>query len=90
MILFHLVGSYSSLPKGYEMTTAKLTQLSVVERLKLIEEIWESIDQESEFPPLTEAQQHELDRRMEAYEQGLDQGYTWEEIVSKVRKNNEL
>lgn len=67
------------------MTLSDILESSVEERLRIIGEIWDSIKNESEHPPLTDAQRVELDRRIDAYEKGLDKGYTWEEVVAKIR-----
>ncbi|NUO81423.1 addiction module protein [candidate division KSB1 bacterium] len=34
---------------------------------------------------LTEAQQRELDRRLEAYQQDPEAGLTWEELKEKIK-----
>jgi putative addiction module component (TIGR02574 family) len=68
------------------MSLKEILESSVEVRLKAIEEIWNSLDKDTDFPLLTEAQRRELDRRIDAYEQGLDKGYTWEEVYARAKK----
>jgi putative addiction module component (TIGR02574 family) len=60
-------------------------QLSVAERILLVERIWDSIAAEEPLLPLTSAQKEELDRRLEAYRQSPDQGSSWEEVRTRLR-----
>ncbi len=60
--------------------TEEAKKLSVAERIALVEEIWDSIAEENGCFELTEAQQQELDRRLESFRGNPSQGRTWEEI----------
>ena len=64
-----------------------ILQLSITERIQLVEDIWDSIVASPEAMPLTEAQRQELDRRLEAYAQNPDEGIAWDELKGKVRKS---
>jgi len=57
--------------------------LSVDERLELIGDLWESIENES-LPPLTEAQQKELERRLEEHHQDPSSALSWEQVEADV------
>ncbi|MBI5186280.1 MAG: addiction module protein [Nitrospinae bacterium] len=46
----------------------KLHELPVDERIKLVEELWDSIASDQKALPLTTEQKAELDRRLDAYE----------------------
>jgi len=46
----------------------KLKELPVDERIKLVEELWDSIAADQKALALTPAQKAELDRRLDAYE----------------------
>ena len=48
---------------------AEIFQLSVNERIQLVEDLWDSIAVDSAAVPLTEAQKQELDRRLANYQQ---------------------
>ena len=53
--------------------------------MRIIGEIWDSIANETDNIPLTEAQRFDLDRRLDAHERGEDQGYTWEEVLARIK-----
>jgi putative addiction module component (TIGR02574 family) len=65
------------------MKSLGIDQLSVTERILLVEEIWDSIVATPEQVPLTETQRAELDERLAKYEADPEAGATWEEV--KVR-----
>ena len=58
-----------------------IEQLSVAERLVLVEELWDSI---SAATPVTEAQRAELDRRLADHEANPDDVISWEEVKSSI------
>lgn len=58
-------------------------KLSVPERLALVEEIWDSIAEDTEYFALTDEQRQELDRRLESFRVNPSQGRTWEEIKAE-------
>lgn len=62
-----------------------IDQLSVAQRILLVEEIWESIAAEAEQVPLTEAQGQDLQRRLAAYEKDRKAGSAWEEVKARLR-----
>lgn len=61
--------------------------LSLEERLKLVEDIWDSIAAEQERLPLTTDQREELDRRLDALEVDGDLGEPAGDVLSRIRKN---
>ncbi|MGO9570184.1 MAG: addiction module protein [Desulfomonilaceae bacterium] len=65
----------------------EIRQLSVAERLLLVQEIWDSIVADQESLPITEAQRDELDRRLEAYRTAPQEGASWEEVKNRVIGN---
>jgi len=58
--------------------TAELLELSVSERIQLVEDVWDSISAALDAVSLTEPQKEELDRRLDAYHQNPDAGSPWE------------
>ena len=64
-----------------------ILELSVSERIQLVEDIWDSIAAVPEALPLTDAQRQELDRRLEAYAQNPDEGILWDELKKRVLKS---
>ncbi len=67
-----------------EEASKEILKLSVAERILLIEEIWDRIADEQESLELTQAQQRELDRRLDAYEASPKEGGSWEEVKTRV------
>jgi putative addiction module component (TIGR02574 family) len=71
-------------------TIKEITSLSVEDRLKFVEAIWESIAAEPEGLPLTEAQKRELERRIAAHSASPDEAIPWEvvraEALARARK----
>ena len=63
---------------------SEILQMSVAERIQLVEDIWDSVSAFPEAVPLTEAQQQELDRRLHAYRQNPDVGISWDELKKQL------
>lgn len=64
----------------------EINNLSISERILLVEEIWDSIAKENGAFDLTQSQKDELDRRIESYKKNPHQGRTWEEIKSEFMR----
>ena len=62
----------------------EIRELSVAERMKLLDEIWESLLDEPELPSLSPAQMEAIDRRLEAYRQHGGRGISWEELELRL------
>jgi putative addiction module component (TIGR02574 family) len=67
--------SQSSLP-------AEIRSLSIHERIRLVQQIWDSIVNDEGSLQLNDAQKAELDRRIEAHNTKPDRGSPWE-VVNK-------
>lgn len=63
---------------------AEILELSVVERLQIVEDIWDSIAADSENLEISDELKNELDRRMKAYEKNPEAGVTWEELDNRL------
>jgi putative addiction module component (TIGR02574 family) len=61
-----------------------IDQLSVEERLALVEALWDSIAESTGELPLTEAQQAELDRRLAEHEAHPDDVVPWEDVKTSI------
>ena len=64
----------------------KLSKLPIDERIKLVEELWDSIAAEQKALPLTEEQKTELDRRLDAYEADGNRGRLAAEAIAEIRR----
>lgn len=61
-----------------------IDQLSLEDRLALVQEIWDSIAAEAEQMPLTEAQRCELERRLAAHATDPSNVIAWEEVKARA------
>jgi len=68
----------------HALTTDEIGRLSPEERLALIGELWDSLD-DSDIP-LTPAQTAELERRLQSFESERDKGVTWEALKIELRQ----
>ena len=64
----------------------KLRELPVEERIKLVEELWDSIAADQKALPLTAEQKAELDRRLDAYEVDKNRGKLASESIAEIRR----
>jgi putative addiction module component (TIGR02574 family) len=65
---------------------AKLRELPLDERIRLVEDLWDSIAADQKALPLTPAQRTELDRRLDAYELDRNTGRLAAEVVADIRR----
>jgi putative addiction module component (TIGR02574 family) len=63
-----------------------IDDLSIEERLHLLEQLWDSLRETSGAVPLTNAQREELDRRLDDLERSGPEGIPWEEVLRRIRK----
>ena len=63
---------------------AEILRLPVRERIKLVEDIWDSIAAESDAIGLTPEQRSELQRRIESYRSNPTETVPWETIKAEA------
>lgn len=61
--------------------------LTPTERVELADELGESLAEEPEAVPLTDAQAEELDRRLEASREDPGAGIPWREALEEIEKS---
>jgi putative addiction module component (TIGR02574 family) len=64
----------------------EILKLSVEDRIRLVEEIWETVSADPQAVPVTQAQREELDRRLDDLARNPETGRTWEEFRSEVER----
>ena len=64
----------------------KLTHLPAEERIKLVEDLWDSIAADQQALRLTVEQKTELDRRLDAYEIDKNRGRLAADAVADIRQ----
>jgi putative addiction module component (TIGR02574 family) len=63
-------------------------ELSPEERLRLIEELWDSLSEQPGTVPLTKPQRDELDRRLDDLERSGPEGIPWEQVLQQIRSRS--
>ena len=63
-----------------------LKNLPVEERIRIVEDLWDSIARDQKALPLTQDQITELDRRLDAFEMDGDLGRPAKDVISDIRK----
>jgi putative addiction module component (TIGR02574 family) len=64
----------------------QLKDLSVLERIQLAEELWDSIVDQPETLPLTEAQREEIQRRLDEHAADPASVIPWDEVRKQLRQ----
>lgn len=64
---------------------ATLKNLSIPERIKLVEDLWDSIADDQSSVPISAEQRAELDRRLNRYEADPDSGRNGEDVLREIR-----
>lgn len=62
-----------------------ILELSIAERIQLVEDIWDSIAKSPESLPLSEEQKTELDKRLAAYHNDPGKGSPWNIVRERIR-----
>jgi putative addiction module component (TIGR02574 family) len=63
-----------------------ILNLSISERIQLVEDIWDSIVELPEAVILTDDQKRELDKRLDAYRLNPNEGSPWEKVRQRIQK----
>lgn len=64
----------------------KPQHLPIEERIKLVEDLWDSIAADQQALPLTPAQKAELDRRLDVYEVDQNRVRSAAEAIASIRR----
>ncbi len=63
-----------------------ILDLSVSERIQLVQDIWDSVAQVPESLALTDEEKAEIDRRLDAYHKDPNAGSPWSVVRDRVKK----
>jgi putative addiction module component (TIGR02574 family) len=63
-----------------------IDRMNSEDRLKLVQEIWDSLTAEAEQAPLTEPQRQDLQRRLANYGSNPKVGSSWEEVKARLQE----
>ena len=72
-----------------EITMKKITatdalELSISERIQLVEDIWDTIIAKASSVELTEEEKNIIDARLEKYHQNPELGSPWEDVYKRI------
>ena len=66
------------------LLTIDIAQISVAERIQLAEDLWDSILENPEMLPVTDAQRQELDARLQKYRQTPEAESSWQSVKDRL------
>ncbi len=64
---------------------SELKSLSIDQRIRLVEDLWDSVASDQRALALTTAQRQELDRRLDAFETDWNRGRDADVVIAEVR-----
>jgi len=64
---------------------SSILKLPIEDRIRLVEDIWDSIAADQSALDLTEAQKAELDKRLDAFEKDGEIGREAPEVIADIR-----
>jgi putative addiction module component (TIGR02574 family) len=64
----------------------EIQSLSVADRLRLLEEIWDSLVETPDAVPVTDAQHKEIARRRRAHARNPSATKSWAEVRARLRR----
>ena len=68
------------------ISVSGVMELSVAERIDLVEDLWDTIAEVPDAVELTEAQKKILDERLRLYHKDPTAGSPWEEVKNRIRR----
>jgi len=66
------------------ITASDTLELSIPERIQLVEDIWDTITAKVSLVELTEEEKKIIDTRLETYHQNPELGSPWEDVYNKI------
>ena len=66
------------------ITVADTLELSLPERIQLVEDIWDTIAEEADSLELTADEKRIIDERLDAYHKNPDAGSPWSEVIKRI------
>ena len=67
-----------------KLTVTDTLDLSIPERIQLVEDIWDTIAVEADSVELTEEEKKIIDKRLKAYHQNPNLGSPWEDVFKRI------
>lgn len=67
-----------------KITATETLELSIPERIQLVEDIWDTIAAETYAIELTEDDKRIIDERLEAFHRNPDLGSPWDDVYKRI------
>ncbi|NKQ38811.1 MAG: addiction module protein [Methanosarcinales archaeon] len=67
-----------------KLTVTDTLNLSIPERIQLVEDIWDTVAEEIDSVELTEKEKNMIDERLVAYYQNPDLGSPWKNVYKRI------
>lgn len=67
-----------------KITATDTLELSIPERIQLVEDIWDTITEKASSIELTNEEKSIIDKRLEKYHQSPESSYPWEYIYKRI------
>ena len=67
-----------------QLTPDEIQKLPVTDRLRLIEELWDSLENEADALPLPDWHRAEIDKRLDALDHGSSLGAVWDDVRRRI------
>jgi putative addiction module component (TIGR02574 family) len=71
-------------PMSRKVTVKDTLEMSVSDRIKLAQDIWDSITLDPAAIPVSEAERQEIERRLDEYERNPHATIPWDEVKKQV------
>ena len=72
-----------------QSTRNELLRLSAADRIRVAQDLWDSIVDNAADAPLSDVERELLDQRLAAYRDNPDQGDDWDTFRDRVRKRGD-
>ena len=69
-----------------KISMADILKLNIEDRIRLVEDIWDTIVSIPDSIELTSEQKEEIDRRLEAHHKNPSAVFTWDDIKKDLEK----
>jgi len=67
-----------------KISAADTLELSIPERIQLVEDIWDTIAAGADAIELSEEEKRIIDDRLEAYRRNPGEGSAWEDVIKRI------
>ena len=67
-----------------KLTATDTLDLSIPERIQLVEDVWDTIAAEADSVELTEEEKKVIDERLRAYHRNPNLGSPWKDVFKKI------